>query len=265
MITLDGQPVRPEDVALGGLLTVFPEGEAGSADGQAVMMRVEPSLLRLPANRRTWAVDGIVAYSKVCTHAGCPVGLYEADTHELLCPCHQSSVRRARGGAADQRTGSVASPSAAARGRRRRRAAVDGRLQRSGGTRLVAMKRAALAIVCAVGLSACSRRRRRCSIAHAPQAHRIADVWWLMFVLAVGVFLIVTAFVVWAIVRRRADTTSSADAERRDRRFVLLGGLVVPTVVLAVVAVATVRTTNALQPQATACRSTSRASSGGGG
>ncbi len=83
---------------------------------------------------------------------------------------------------------------------------------------------------------------------HAPQAHRIADVWWLMFVLAVGVFLIVTAFVVWAIVRRRADTTSSADAERRDRRFVLLGGLVVPTVVLAVVAVATVRTTNALQP-----------------
>ncbi len=91
VITLDGQPVRPEDVALGGLLTVFPEGEAGSADGQAVMMRVEPSLLRLPANRRTWAVDGIVAFSKVCTHAGCPVGLYEADTHELLCPCHQSA------------------------------------------------------------------------------------------------------------------------------------------------------------------------------
>lgn len=109
------------------------------------------------------------------------------------------------------------------------------------------MKRAALAIVCAVGLSACSDAPSMLD-PHAPQAHRIADVWWLMFVLAVGVFLIVTAFVVWAIVRRRADTTSSADAERRDRRFVLLGGLVVPTVVLAVVAVATVRTTNALQP-----------------
>ena len=54
-------------------------------------MRVEPSLLQLPASRRTWAPDGLVAYSKVCTHAGCPVGLYEADIHELLCPCHQSS------------------------------------------------------------------------------------------------------------------------------------------------------------------------------
>jgi ubiquinol-cytochrome c reductase iron-sulfur subunit len=91
VVTLDGEPVRPDDVALGGLLTVFPEGDAGSADGQAVMMRVEPSLLRLPADRKTWAVDGIVAFSKVCTHAGCPVGLYEADTHELLCPCHQSA------------------------------------------------------------------------------------------------------------------------------------------------------------------------------
>ena len=70
---------------------MFPQGDTGSADGQAVMMRVEPSLLRLPADRRTWAVDGIIAFSKVCTHAGCPVGLYEADTHELLCPCHQSA------------------------------------------------------------------------------------------------------------------------------------------------------------------------------
>ena len=32
-----------------------------------------------------------IAYSKICTHVGCPVGLYQADTHELLCPCHQST------------------------------------------------------------------------------------------------------------------------------------------------------------------------------
>ena len=42
-------------------------------------------------DRKGWDVDGIVAYSKVCTHVGCPVGLYEQQTHHLLCPCHQST------------------------------------------------------------------------------------------------------------------------------------------------------------------------------
>jgi ubiquinol-cytochrome c reductase iron-sulfur subunit len=91
VVTLDGQLVRTTDVALGGLLTVFPEGAAGAADGQAVMMRVEPELLRLPAERAGWTVGGIVAFSKVCTHAGCPVGLYDATDHQLVCPCHQSA------------------------------------------------------------------------------------------------------------------------------------------------------------------------------
>jgi ubiquinol-cytochrome c reductase iron-sulfur subunit len=72
-------------------VTVVPDGAVGSADGQAVLVRVEPDLLALPAGRETWAPEGLLAYSKVCTHAGCPVGLYEAQSHELLCPCHQSS------------------------------------------------------------------------------------------------------------------------------------------------------------------------------
>jgi ubiquinol-cytochrome c reductase iron-sulfur subunit len=38
-----------------------------------------------------WAVDGLVAYSKICTHAGCPISLYEQQSHNLLCPCHQST------------------------------------------------------------------------------------------------------------------------------------------------------------------------------
>ncbi len=38
-----------------------------------------------------WGYQGIVAYSKICTHVGCPVGLYEQQTHHLLCPCHQST------------------------------------------------------------------------------------------------------------------------------------------------------------------------------
>jgi ubiquinol-cytochrome c reductase iron-sulfur subunit len=87
----DGRPVRATDVPLDGLVTVFPEGHAGSADGQAVLMRVPQQLIRANPERLGWSPEGFIAYSKVCTHAGCPVGLYQADTHQLLCPCHQSA------------------------------------------------------------------------------------------------------------------------------------------------------------------------------
>jgi ubiquinol-cytochrome c reductase iron-sulfur subunit len=90
VVTLDGSPVHKADVPVDGLLTVFPEGAVGSADGQAVMVRVDPGQLQLPPERASWTVEGIIAFSKVCTHAGCPVGLYEANSHQLLCPCHQS-------------------------------------------------------------------------------------------------------------------------------------------------------------------------------
>jgi len=53
-------------------------------------MRMEPEELTQTAERASWSYDGIVAYSKVCTHVGCPVALYEQQTHHLLCPCHQS-------------------------------------------------------------------------------------------------------------------------------------------------------------------------------
>jgi quinol---cytochrome c reductase iron-sulfur subunit len=78
-------------VPIGGLVTVFPEGAVGSADGQAVLVRVHPELLRPAAGRENWSPDGLIAFSKVCTHAGCPVGLYQSRTHELFCPCHQSA------------------------------------------------------------------------------------------------------------------------------------------------------------------------------
>jgi ubiquinol-cytochrome c reductase iron-sulfur subunit len=86
-----GVPVSRDRLGLGSVVTVYPEGAVGSADSQAVLLRVEPTLLRLAPERRAWAPDGYVAYSKVCTHAGCPVGLYRAQTHLLLCPCHQST------------------------------------------------------------------------------------------------------------------------------------------------------------------------------
>ncbi len=90
-ITEDGRSVRAVDVPLGGLVTVFPDGHPDSADGQVVLIRVRPHRLSLPPGRESWAPNGLVAYSKVCTHAGCPVGLFEATTGELLCPCHQSA------------------------------------------------------------------------------------------------------------------------------------------------------------------------------
>jgi ubiquinol-cytochrome c reductase iron-sulfur subunit len=91
LINEGGSRVRAEDVPADGLVTVFPEGAPNSESGQAVLVRVDPALIRPLAGRDAWTPDGLIAYSKVCTHAGCPVGLYEATSHQLLCPCHQST------------------------------------------------------------------------------------------------------------------------------------------------------------------------------
>jgi quinol---cytochrome c reductase iron-sulfur subunit len=83
-------PVRPDDIPIGGVLTVFPNGDDTDPNAATLLIRVEPGLLRLPGERAAWAPEGFVAYSKVCTHAGCPVGLYRSSEHTLICPCHQS-------------------------------------------------------------------------------------------------------------------------------------------------------------------------------
>ena len=84
------RPVRPEDLDVGGVLTVFPAGNSGSADSQTLLIKLGPGEYKARPGREDWAVGDVVAFSKVCTHAGCPVGLYEAETHRLYCPCHQS-------------------------------------------------------------------------------------------------------------------------------------------------------------------------------
>ena len=91
LVTSDGRPVEAVAVPSDGLVTAFPEGSPNSADGQVVLMRVDPALLRPRPGREDWSPNGLVAYSKVCTHAGCPVGLYQPLDHTLLCPCHQST------------------------------------------------------------------------------------------------------------------------------------------------------------------------------
>jgi ubiquinol-cytochrome c reductase iron-sulfur subunit len=86
----DGRPVRAADLNVDSAVTVFPEGAVGDAQSQAM-------LVRLPKGVGD-AVQGYVVYSKVCTHAGCPVALYRAATHQLLCPCHQSLFDAVDGG-----------------------------------------------------------------------------------------------------------------------------------------------------------------------
>jgi ubiquinol-cytochrome c reductase iron-sulfur subunit len=90
VIREDGTPVLASDVNLGGILTVFPENAPGAADSQALLIHVEPTSFRILPGREGWAPNGLVAYSKICTHAGCPVSLYEQETSRILCPCHQS-------------------------------------------------------------------------------------------------------------------------------------------------------------------------------
>jgi ubiquinol-cytochrome c reductase iron-sulfur subunit len=91
LVNTEGELITRDTLEVGSFTTVFPEGDVGSADGQAVLIRLEPGQLRLPADRLEDAPEGIVAYSKICTHVGCPVSLYEQQTHHVLCPCHQST------------------------------------------------------------------------------------------------------------------------------------------------------------------------------
>ena len=86
-----GEPITADALEPGSAMTVFPDGAGDAADSIVMLVRVDPGRLRLPGGRSAWAPGGYVAYSKVCTHAGCPVGLFDTDSGLLVCPCHQSS------------------------------------------------------------------------------------------------------------------------------------------------------------------------------
>ena len=91
LVDIDGGVIHAADLQVGSVVTVFPEGDAGSAQAQTLLIRVPSGALQLSPDRLAGAPEGYVAYSKVCTHAGCPVGLYRASEHQLICPCHQST------------------------------------------------------------------------------------------------------------------------------------------------------------------------------
>jgi len=89
-VTEDGQPVRATSLLENSVLTVFPEGHTDAADSQTLLIKTPQGVFHPKHGRETWSPDGLVGFSKICTHAGCPVGLYQAATSQLFCPCHQS-------------------------------------------------------------------------------------------------------------------------------------------------------------------------------
>jgi ubiquinol-cytochrome c reductase iron-sulfur subunit len=92
VVQANGDPVRAADVPEDSVVTVWPEGHTDAADAPTLLIRTRAEQEFKPREGRDdWTVEGIVAYSKLCTHVGCPVGLYQAESGLLLCPCHQST------------------------------------------------------------------------------------------------------------------------------------------------------------------------------
>ncbi len=92
------RPLRPEDLEVGAVAQTLPElapGEERTLNNigkdAVLLIRLRPEEFNLDAERLSWTYQGIIAFSKICSHMGCAVALYEQQTKHLLCPCHQST------------------------------------------------------------------------------------------------------------------------------------------------------------------------------
>ena len=99
-----GRPITPAEFSSpGSIISVAPEGFQDDDDAMAkaavIIIKFRPGELQFTSANQAvpnkvvenWTVSDIVAYSKICTHVGCPAALYEQTTHHILCPCHQST------------------------------------------------------------------------------------------------------------------------------------------------------------------------------
>ena len=109
-----GTPIKPDEIEIGQLINAEPgvffeekDGEPiyegvrlqqAKAKAAAIVVRMKPSDITPAPGRENWGVAGILCYSKICTHVGCPISLWEQQTHHLLCPCHQSTFDLADNG-----------------------------------------------------------------------------------------------------------------------------------------------------------------------
>jgi ubiquinol-cytochrome c reductase iron-sulfur subunit len=102
----DGAHLTPEDIEVGGFVTGLPEGSDPRELGSLlVLVKLLPDELDLPPDRRDWDADGVLAFSKICTHAGCTINLFRYPLYEptspgpaLVCPCHYSTFDVTTGG-----------------------------------------------------------------------------------------------------------------------------------------------------------------------
>ena len=100
-----GVPISADRIEPGMFLTGFPEGASRDALGASiVIVQVPLGELELPPERLAVAPEGILAYSKICTHAACAVSMYRHPLYEptapraaLVCPCHYSTFDVAKG------------------------------------------------------------------------------------------------------------------------------------------------------------------------
>jgi len=101
--------IKATEMAVGELVNAMPENiqdlnndpaakARATAKAAIIIVRMDPSTIKIPESRKDWQPtgpdgkpSGIVCYSKICTHVGCPISLWEHQTHHLLCPCHQST------------------------------------------------------------------------------------------------------------------------------------------------------------------------------
>lgn len=91
LATTDDEPIHVDTLSEGGTITAFPEGKTDAFDSTVILVRVASGAL--PPDHREGSPEGYIAYSKLCTHAGCPVGLYDPDAGLLTCPCHHSAFQ----------------------------------------------------------------------------------------------------------------------------------------------------------------------------
>ena len=105
---VDGTPIRPQDMEIGQLINgepglFFEEDEDGEpviegvelnqakAKAAVIIVKMQPDDIKPAKGRENWGINGVLCFSKICTHVGCPISLWEQQTHHLLCPCHQST------------------------------------------------------------------------------------------------------------------------------------------------------------------------------
>jgi ubiquinol-cytochrome c reductase iron-sulfur subunit len=110
LVDEQGKPILAADIRQGSFVTAFPQGaDKEDLGAPVVLVRVDPAALKLPEGRSGWAPEGLLAYSKICTHAACAISLYRSPLSPttqsrgpaLVCPCHYSTFDVLDGGSVE--------------------------------------------------------------------------------------------------------------------------------------------------------------------